>query len=163
MFDRRNQNIAPASTVVGAMHNAGLAAVLARIRAADYLSHPEMFSPDFFSVDTVICPEQMLTDYIAKLIEFPESLQVLEFADGKVSLVAVRAFHGGPLVGKELQYLRAHMPQIDTRVAAIFRQDSPIIPEGNTVIEAGSVADQKVPTSPSTARSPPSAEADPSV
>ena len=110
---------------------------VARIRSADYLSHPEIFSPENFAVDFSICPEQVLTDYIVKLIEFPESLQVLEFADGKVSLVAVRAFHGGPLVGKELQYLRAHMPQIDTRVAAIFRQDSPIIPEGNTVIEAG--------------------------
>lgn len=110
---------------------------IARIRSADYLSHPEIFSAENFAVDLSICPEQVLTDYIVKLIEFPESLQVLEFADGKVSLVAVRAFHGGPLVGRELQYLRTHMPQIDTRVAAIFRQDSPIIPEGDTVIEAG--------------------------
>jgi trk system potassium uptake protein TrkA len=110
---------------------------IARIRSADYLSHPEIFSPENFSVDFSICPEQVLTDYIVKLIEFPESLQVLEFADGKVSLVAVRAFQGGPLVGHQLQYLRTHMPQIDTRVAAIFRHDSPIIPEGNTAIEAG--------------------------
>lgn len=110
---------------------------IARIRSADYLSHPEIFSPENFAVDLAICPEQVLTDYIAKLLEFPESLQVLEFAGGKVSLVAVRAFHGGPLVGQQLQYLRQHMPNIDTRVAAIFRQDSPIIPEGNTVVEAG--------------------------
>ena len=110
---------------------------IARIRAADYLSHPEMFAPENFAVDTVICPEQVLTDYIAKLIEFPESLQVLEFAEGRVSLVAVRAFHGGPLVGKELQTIRKHLPNLDTRVAAIFRQDSPIIPDATTVIEAG--------------------------
>lgn len=110
---------------------------IARIRSADYLSHPEIFSPENFAVDLSICPEQVLTDYIAKLLEFPESLQVLEFAGGKVSLVAVRAFHGGPLVGHELQYLRQHMPQTDTRVAAIFRQDSPIIPEGGTIVEAG--------------------------
>ena len=110
---------------------------IARIRAADYLSHPEMFGSEFFSVDTVICPEQMLTDYIGKLIEFPESLQVLEFAEGTVSLVAVRAFHGGPLVGQELQTIRKHLPNLDTRVAAIFRHDSPIIPDATTVIEAG--------------------------
>ncbi|MBX3666316.1 MAG: Trk system potassium transporter TrkA [Burkholderiales bacterium] len=110
---------------------------IARIRAADYLSHPEMFSPENFAVDTVICPEQVLTDYIAKLIEFPESLQVLEFAGGRVSLVAVRAFHGGPLVGRELQTIRKHLPGLDTRVAAIFRRDSPIIPDATTVIEAG--------------------------
>ena len=110
---------------------------IARIRSADYLSHPEIFSTENFAVDLSICPEQVLTDYIAKLLEFPESLQVLEFAGGKVSLVAVRAFHGGPLVGHELEYLRRHMPHTDTRVAAIFRQDRPIIPEGKTVVEAG--------------------------
>ena len=110
---------------------------IARIRSADYLSHPEIFAPDNFAVDLAICPEQVITDYIAKLLEFPEALQVLEFAGGKVSLVAVRAFHGGPLVGHELQYLRQLMPQTETRVAAIFRHDSPIIPEGKTVVEAG--------------------------
>ncbi len=110
---------------------------IARIRAADYLSHPEIFTDDSFAVDHAICPEQIITDYIVKLIEFPEALQVLEFADGKVSLVAVRAFHGGPLVGHELQEIRRHMPNVETRVAAIFRQDAPIVPEGHTVIEAG--------------------------
>ncbi|MBI2295980.1 MAG: Trk system potassium transporter TrkA [Betaproteobacteria bacterium] len=110
---------------------------IARIRSADYLSHPEIFNPENFAVDSAICPEQILCDYIVKLLEFPESLQVLEFADGKVSLVAVRAFHGGPLVGHEVSHLRTDMPQVDTRVAAIFRHDSPIIPEGNTVVEAG--------------------------
>jgi trk system potassium uptake protein TrkA len=110
---------------------------IARIRSADYLSHPEIFSPENFSVDSAICPEQVLTDYITKLLEFPEALQVLEFADGRVSLVAVKAFHGGPLVGHAISHLRTHMPQIDARVAAIFRQESPIIPEGSTVVEAG--------------------------
>lgn len=110
---------------------------VARIRAADYLAHPEIFSPDCLAVDHAICPEQIITDYIVKLIEFPEALQVLEFADGKVSLVAVRAFHGGPMVGHELQEIRSHMPNVETRVAAIFRQDTPIVPEGRTVIEAG--------------------------
>jgi trk system potassium uptake protein TrkA len=83
-------------------------------------------------VDFIISPEEVLTDYIRKLIEHPEALQVLDFAEGKVRLAAVRAFHGGPLVGHELQYLRKHMPHIDTRVAAIFRQNQPIIPEGRT-------------------------------
>jgi trk system potassium uptake protein TrkA len=110
---------------------------IARIRSTDYLSHPEIFSSGNFAVDHSICPEQILCDSIVKLLEFPESLQVLEFAGGKVSLVAVRAFHGGPLVGHQIRHLREHMPQVDTRVAAIVRQDSPIAPEGTTVVEAG--------------------------
>jgi trk system potassium uptake protein TrkA len=110
---------------------------IARIRATDYLERQEVFSIDNFCVDFSICPEQILTEYIVKLIEFPEALQVLEFAGGKASLVAVRAFEGGPLVGKPLNFLRSHMPQVETRVAAIFRKDRPLIPEGSTVIEDG--------------------------
>jgi trk system potassium uptake protein TrkA len=110
---------------------------IARIRSLDYLNRPEVFSAENFCVDFSICPEQILTDYITKLIEFPEALQVLEFAGGKASLVAVRAFEGGPLVGKPLNFLRTHMPQVETRVAAIFRKDGPIIPEGNTVLQEG--------------------------
>jgi trk system potassium uptake protein len=110
---------------------------IARIRSADFLARPEVFSKENFCVDFSICPEQILTDYIVKLIEFPEALQVQKFSEGKASLVAVRAFQGGPLVGKPLSFLRTHMPQVETRVAAIFRKDGPLIPEGSTVIEEG--------------------------
>ncbi|MDO9012199.1 MAG: Trk system potassium transporter TrkA [Gallionella sp.] len=110
---------------------------IARIRSADFLARPELFNKDNFCVDFSICPEQILTDYITKLIEFPEALQVLRFSRDKASLVAVRAFQGGPLVGKPLSVLHDNMPHIDARVAAIFRKDSPLIPEGSTVIEDG--------------------------
>jgi len=40
-------------------------------------------------------------------------------------------------VGNALSSMREHMPHIDTRVAAIFRQDRPIRPQGSTIIEAG--------------------------
>ncbi len=110
---------------------------IARIRATDFLENERIFSPEIFAVDLVICPEQILTDYISKLVQFPEALQVLEFASGKVSLVAVKAFQGGPLVGHQLRDLKQHIPSVDARVAAIFRGDRPIVPEGDTVIEAG--------------------------
>lgn len=110
---------------------------IARIRSAEYLANEQMFSQDCFAVDYSICPEQLLTDYIAKLVEFPEALQVLEFAEGRVSLVAVRAFEGGPLVGHPVADLKRHLPKLEARIAAIFRGDRPLFPEGDTVIEAG--------------------------
>lgn len=110
---------------------------IARIRATEFLERPEVFSKDNFCVDFSICPEQILTDYISKLIEFPEALQVLEFSNKKASLVAVRAFAGGPLVGNPLSFLQTHMPQVETRVAAIFRKDGAIMPTGETVVEEG--------------------------
>ena len=81
-------------------------------------------------------PEQVVTNYIRRLIEHPGSLQVIDFAEGKAQLVGVRAYYGGPLVGHELRQLRQHMPNVDTRVAAIFRRNRPIMPKGDTIIEA---------------------------
>jgi len=110
---------------------------IARIRATDLLDDPRVLGPDGFDVDLSICPEQVLTDYIVKLVEFPEALQVLDFAGGKVSLVAVRAYQGGPMVGRPVKEIRNHIPNIDTRIVAMFRRDGAVLPDGDTVIEDG--------------------------
>jgi trk system potassium uptake protein TrkA len=109
---------------------------IARIRAIEYLSHTNLFSTAALPIDFLISPEQLITDYIKRLIEHPGALQVLDFADGQVQLVGVKAYYGGPLVGHELRTLRDHMPKVDTRVAAIYRRNRAILPEGHTVIEA---------------------------
>ncbi|GIX31659.1 MAG: Trk system potassium transport protein TrkA [Porticoccaceae bacterium] len=113
---------------------------IARVRAASYTQprwREKLFSPQDIPVDVVITPEQVVTDYIERLVELPGALQVLDFADGLIQLVAVRAERGGPLVGHALRELRSHMPEVDARVAAIYRQDRSIFPEGDTVIEEG--------------------------
>lgn len=109
---------------------------IARVRSVEYLNFPQLFSQEALPVDVLISPEQLVTHEIQRLIEHPGALQVLDFADDQVQLVAVRAFYGGPLVGRELRTLREHMPNIDSRVAAIYRRDRAIIPKGHTVIEA---------------------------
>jgi len=109
---------------------------IARVRTAEYLSRDELFAQDALPIDVLISPEQLVTDYIRRLIEYPGALQVLDFAGGKVQLVGVRAYYGGKLVGQELKTIREHMPRVDTRVAAVYRRGQAIIPEGDTVIEA---------------------------
>ncbi len=109
---------------------------IARVRHVEYLSVPQLFNQEALPIDVLISPEQLITSYIQRLIEHPGALQVLDFADGLVQLVAVKAYYGGPLVGHQLKELREHMPNVETRVAAIYRRGQPIIPEGATVIEA---------------------------
>ncbi len=109
---------------------------IARVRAPDFQDHPEITGEGGFYVDHLICPEQTVCDYVFKLIEFPGALQVLEFADGRLSLIAVRAYAGGPLVDRPISDLRAAHPQIDMRIVAIFRGDHPVRPDGDTLIEA---------------------------
>ncbi len=109
---------------------------IARVRAAEYLDVPELFTQEALPIDVLISPEQVITDYMERLIEYPGALQVLDFAGGKARLVGVKAYYGGPLVGHELRALREHIPGIETRVAAIFRRGRAILPEGDTLIEA---------------------------
>ncbi|HIL19713.1 MAG TPA: Trk system potassium transporter TrkA, partial [Gammaproteobacteria bacterium] len=108
---------------------------IARIRATEYLTHPEIFCNESIPIDFIISPEQIITQQILALIENPGALQVVEFAGGRIQLVGVRAYFGGPLVGHELRDLRKHLPMINTRVAAVYRHDRPIIPLGETIIE----------------------------
>ncbi len=109
---------------------------IARIRAQEYFERKGLLGGDGgLAVDMWISPEQLVTDYIERLIRHPGALQVLDFADGKVRLVGLRARRGGLLVGHELRALREHIPNTDARVAAIYRQGRSIAPGGSTVIE----------------------------
>ncbi len=109
---------------------------IARIRSNEYASHDGLFRSEAIPVDVIISPEQLVSDHISRLIHQPGALQVLDFAGGLAQLVAVKAYFGGPLVGQELRYIRKHIPNVDTRVAAIYRKNRAILPTGTSVIEA---------------------------
>jgi trk system potassium uptake protein len=110
---------------------------IARVRSAEYLGEEKLFADNAFPVDMTISPEQLVTDNIRRLIEYPGALQVVDFAGGRVRLVGVRAYYGGPLVSRHLKELREHLPAgVEARVAAIYRRGRAIIPEGDTIIEA---------------------------
>jgi trk system potassium uptake protein TrkA len=110
---------------------------IARIRASEYTSRERLFMSDALAVDVAISPEELVTDHIGELIHFPGALQVLEFADGRVRLVAARAHEGGALVGHPLRELPEHIPNVESRVVAIYRDGKGIIPEGDTIVERG--------------------------
>ena len=109
---------------------------IARVRSAEYLRETRIFQQDAIPVDMSISPAHLVTEYIIRLIEYPGALQVVDFAEGRVRLVGVKAYYGGPLVGHELKELPDHLPDVEARVAAIYRRGKPIMPEGNTVVEA---------------------------
>jgi len=110
---------------------------ICRLRSNSYVAEKKLFCPEAIPIDVVISPEQEVSHYIKSLIDLPGSLQVLDFANGLVQLVGVKATRGGPLIDQEISQLREHMPNVDTRVAAIFRSNRAIKPEGTTIIEQG--------------------------
>jgi trk system potassium uptake protein len=110
---------------------------IARVRSAAFTEREALFGENAVAVDVWISPEQLVTEYVARLIRYPGALQVLDFADGRVRLVGIRALQGGPLVGQALRTLREHIPGADARVAAIYRAGKSVQPEGDTVIADG--------------------------
>jgi trk system potassium uptake protein TrkA len=109
---------------------------IARIRSPAYLGRPGLFAKESIPVDFMISPESLVTNYIHHLIEHPSALQVLDFADGRVQLVAVKAYDDGLMVGRALKTMREVVPGIDMRVAAVFRDGESIQPSAECVIKA---------------------------
>ena len=112
---------------------------IARIRSPEFQDDSDLTTDrNGFAVDEVICPEESVTRTIRKLIEYPEALQVLEFADGLLSLVAVRAVAGGPLVQHSLAEIPQLVPGAQMRIVAIYRQESVLQDlTGTTRVEPG--------------------------
>ena len=109
---------------------------VARVREAAYTDQSVLFHREHSPVDVLISPEILLTQYIARLIEYPGALQVMDFAGGRAQLVATKAEAGGLLIGKKLYTLRHHMPGgSDARLAAIYRHGELILPKGDTIVE----------------------------
>jgi len=117
---------------------------IARVHSSGFAFEHDgtLLGNDGFAVDRVICPEESLTRYIAKLVQYPEALQVREFAGGRACLVSCRARAGAPAVGMRIKELRQHLPEVAVRMVAIYRRfaDEPdrFVPcDGDTRIEPG--------------------------
>lgn len=109
---------------------------IARIRSGEYMEmQDKLFAQEAMPVDYIISPEKLVTTHIKRLIQYPGALQVLEFADGKVRLVAVRAHKEGLLVGHQLSELKEHIPNVETRVVAIYRGDRSVNADGAAIIQ----------------------------
>jgi trk system potassium uptake protein TrkA len=115
---------------------------IARLRSPEFVTGDRLLAPEGFAVDEVICPEQLVTRTIGQLIAHPEALQVLEFAGGVVSLIAVRAVSGAPMAGRRIAELPRLVPQVPMRFVAIYRPtehgaDQRVMCEGDTRVEPG--------------------------
>lgn len=111
---------------------------VARIRSPEYSDERyPLFSPDCIPIDHIIAPERLVTKHISRLVQYPGALQIDTFCSSRVAIAAVTAYYGGALVGDELTVLKEHLPHIEARILAIYRQGKLIRPISSTIIEAG--------------------------
>jgi trk system potassium uptake protein TrkA len=110
---------------------------IARIRSSHYYQYPELFGNHHIPVDVCISPEQLVTEHIVNLIDYPGTSHVLDFSDGQVLLITIKPQSGGIMVGKTLRQLDNHLSSIEASVVAIFREKSSIPLHDDCVIEKG--------------------------
>ncbi|ARP88177.1 Trk system potassium transporter TrkA [Bordetella genomosp. 9] len=110
---------------------------IARIRASDVAEHPELMGDDGFCIDALISPERSVTTYLHSLIEFPEALQVVEFAGGRVSVVAARVGRSSAMANQALGALPDLWPDVSARIVDVVRDGRPLQAGDGTVIQPG--------------------------
>jgi len=110
---------------------------VARIRSSEIPAMPELLGEDGFCVDALISPESSVTDYLTKLVEFPEALQVVDMAQGKVSVITMRVSLDGFMANHPLKDLRVMNPDVNAKVVDIVRLGKTITISPETILRPG--------------------------
>ncbi len=108
---------------------------IARVRAVEYFGYNSLFVQEALPVDVLISPEYLISQSIQRLIRHPNSLQVLDFVNGQITLLVMRA--GKTLKGRKLHEIWELAPETVAKVLAVYRNDTPIDADDETVIQEG--------------------------
>ncbi len=115
---------------------------VARIRAQNYLlSHwQDLFSHEHMPIDVVISPEVEVGEMVLRRIALPGAIEVVQFADDNVSMIAIECDDDCPIIDTPLQQLTELFPDLDAVVTGIWRAGSLFVPRSTDSILAGDLA-----------------------
>ena len=109
----------------------GISHTIARIRDSKYINETDEFMRENFDIDLAISPEQVTAYEMNRILMAPLSLNIEDFANGKVRLFETNIPMKSHFANMSLKDL--NLP--DTILAAmIFRDHEMIIPHGNDII-----------------------------
>ena len=112
----------------------GVPQKIARIRNPEYL-YANALSREKLGIDLTINPERATAKEIVKLLKSPINVaQVQSFAGGKVQLFELKVEKNFPFLNQKLKTITFKYPIL---VAAIYRNDNIIIPNGEEKILPG--------------------------
>ena len=103
---------------------------IARIRKQAYLEPAwrALFSREHMPIDAIISPEVEVARAIGRRLDAPGSLDLAEFADGRLCLVGVRLGERCPVVNTPLRELGDLFPDLGITIVSILRGDRTLFP-----------------------------------
>ncbi len=110
---------------------------LARVRNADFDTYHDAFREKPPHIDTVINPEIEVVKTIDRMMRYPGTVDVVEFADGRLNFVGLYLEEGASLDGIRLIDLPARTGRNRPLIAGVVHDEELIIPRGDDRLKAG--------------------------
>lgn len=114
---------------------AGASHTIARVRNPDYLNQLPFFK-DALGLSMIVNPELDAANEIAKVLRFPNAINIETFYRGLVDLVELKIDEGNPLCNMQLTDIFNKF-DVKILVCAVQRKNEVIIPRGDFILQAG--------------------------
>ncbi|MCK5764635.1 MAG: Trk system potassium transporter TrkA [Bacteroidales bacterium] len=149
----QNANVRKADLLISVLHDEkinlltaalgkqlGAKKTIARINNLEYLrpENEERFRN--IGVDSLICPEDIVSKEIADLLKQTAATEIFDFSGGKLSLFLIKLKENAPVVNKTLNDIVSLYPHLDFRAVAIHRNSNTIIPKGDDEFQVNDLA-----------------------
>jgi trk system potassium uptake protein TrkA len=108
---------------------------IARVRSPEF-DKQLVFMREELGISMMVNPDYNAANEIAKVLRYPEAINIESFAKGRVDLTEIRITSGSILDGVALSQLSRRM-RLDVLICAVQRGDELTIPNGNFVLRAG--------------------------
>lgn len=112
----------------------GATHTVARIRDPEYADELSLLKTEL-GLDLVFNPERAAAREIARMLRFPQAMNVEIFAKGRVEMIEVRVTDAMPIVGMKLRDISSKMSS--SLIGAVLRGNEAIIPKGDFEILTG--------------------------
>lgn len=108
---------------------------IARVRNPEF-DKQLVFMRDNLKISMMVNPDYNAANEIAKVLRYPEAINIESFAKGRVDLAEIRITSGSILDGIVLNHLSKRL-RLDVLICAVQRDKEIIIPDGNFMLRAG--------------------------
>ena len=108
---------------------------IARVRSPEF-DKQLVFMREELGIGMMVNPDYNAANEIAKVLRYPEAINIESFAKGRVDLAEIRITKGSILENLALTQLSRRL-RLDVLICAVQRGDSVIIPNGSFVLQAG--------------------------